>query len=122
MQVGDFDLSNDLNSTEDDLKDTDYEVESDAPHRKGLRRRRIITKRHKSYLESHHQKGRGRGRPPIHCTPVTCEQCGKSFTLLKHYKRHCVRIYSIFETSVNRLQRFTWRSINLNIHFLSITA
>ena len=117
--MGDFDLSNDLNSTEDDLKDTDYEVESDAPHRKGLRRRRIITKRHKSYLESHHQKGRGRGRPPIHCTPVTCEQCGKSFTLLKHYKRHCVRIYSIFEASGNL---FTWRSINLDIHFLSITA
>ena len=84
-------MVNTENSTEDDIKeDKDYEVALDTSRRKGLRKRRLITKNHKSYLELHRKKGRGRGRPPIHLPPVACEQCGKSFTLLKHYKRHCV--------------------------------
>ena len=91
-QVHPSNTLNDENSSEDeDTKpEESEEVQSDTSKRRGLRKRRLITKRHKSYLELRLDKSRGRGRPPIHCPPSACEECGKSFTLLKHYKRHCV--------------------------------
>ena len=92
LQVEPSNALDNTHSTEDEgvEQKTNEEISTETTRRRGLRKRRLITKRHKSYLELHREKSRGRGRPPINCPPAACEECGKSFTLLKLYKRHCV--------------------------------
>lgn len=62
-----------------DPEDADFTV------RKSNRKRKLSRK-----VMQDLARPRKRGRPPIVTDPVSCQVCGKSFTVLKDFREHCV--------------------------------
>lgn len=80
------DLEDDSLAMKDDPQDEDFESQGGVRLRRGKKRASATRFNEQMALFVK----RKRGRPPTITDPVTCSDCGETFTVLKDFRLHCV--------------------------------